>query len=128
MNNQKRIRNKKKRFACYAVFRGRKPGVYKKWADASKQIDGFKKYYYKGFRSLLEATKAFNRYMGGEGKKKQEELTPKKYTHVWDRNYNEKEQIKETPTYYLHRRRLVTNICANNSQTLLLNKTSEENL
>ncbi|MBX2968219.1 MAG: RNase H1/viroplasmin domain-containing protein [Cyclobacteriaceae bacterium] len=101
MNNQKPIRNKEKRFTCYVVFRGRRPGVYKKWADVSKQIDGFKKHYYKGFRSLLEATKALNRYMGGEGKKKQEKSTPKKYTHVWDRNYYENEQIKETPTYYL---------------------------
>ena len=100
-NNPKQQR--KKKFACYAVFRGRKPGVYKKWPDVKKQIDGFKKRYYKGFRSLLEANKALNSYMGGERKKRQEKLNPKKYDHVWDSNYNEKKQIKETPTYYLSR-------------------------
>lgn len=100
MDNKKPKSKKKKRFTCYAVFRGRKPGVYRKWADVIKQTDRFEKPYCKGYYSLLVATKAFNRYQGGVGNRNQEKLTPKKYDHVWDRNYFENEQIKETPTYY----------------------------
>ena len=42
----------------YAVMRGRKPGVYRIWAEAQKQVSGYSGAVYKKFKTL-EAAEAF---------------------------------------------------------------------
>ncbi len=37
---------------CYVVWQGRKPGIYDKWSDCKKQVDGFEGAVYKGFPTL----------------------------------------------------------------------------
>lgn len=39
----------------YAVKRGHVPGVYSRWHDAKKQIEGFYRPVWKGFDDLVEA-------------------------------------------------------------------------
>ena len=39
----------------YAVLTGRKPGIYKTWAECQKQVTGFKGARFKGFVTLAEA-------------------------------------------------------------------------
>ena len=48
----------RKRKQYYAVARGRKPGIYRTWegdGGAQRQIDGFPRALYKGFRTLADA-------------------------------------------------------------------------
>lgn len=40
----------------YAVKNGRTPGVYRTWADAKKQVDGFSGAEYKSFENITDAT------------------------------------------------------------------------
>lgn len=47
----------------YAVFRGRGQGVFKKWEDVIKLVDGHKNAYYKGYQSQAEAKKALQGYI-----------------------------------------------------------------
>lgn len=47
----------------YAVFRGRGQGVFKKWEDVIKLVDGHKNAYYKGYQSQKEAKKALQGYI-----------------------------------------------------------------
>lgn len=41
----------------YAVKKGRKPGVYKTWDEAKKQVDGFSNAEYKSFNNVIDAIK-----------------------------------------------------------------------
>ena len=50
----------------YAVKNGRKPGVYKTWAECKAQVDGFSGATYKSFLSLEEA----KQFIGANGEKK----------------------------------------------------------
>ena len=43
----------------YVVWRGREPGVYRTWAEAKEQIDGFADARFKGFKTREEAIEAF---------------------------------------------------------------------
>jgi ribonuclease HI len=43
----------------YVVWEGHKPGVYDRWEDCKKQVDGFPQAKYKSFDSKAEAEKAF---------------------------------------------------------------------
>lgn len=45
----------KRRFNCYAVRKGRKPGVYSTWGETFAQVDGFSKPEFKGFYTKSEA-------------------------------------------------------------------------
>jgi len=44
----------------YVVWNGRKPGIYRTWAECEKQTKGFKGAAFKSYQSLEEAEKAFN--------------------------------------------------------------------
>ncbi|WP_400241444.1 viroplasmin family protein [Niallia sp. JL1B1071] len=44
----------------YVVWSGRKPGIYRTWAECEKQTKGFKGAAFKSFPTLEEAEKAFN--------------------------------------------------------------------
>lgn len=44
----------------YVVWNGRKPGIYRTWAECEKQTKGFKGAAFKSFPTLEEAEKAFN--------------------------------------------------------------------
>lgn len=46
----------------YAVLTGREPGIYESWEEAKKQIDGYPKAEYKGFKTKADALK----YLNGE--------------------------------------------------------------
>ena len=50
----------------YAVKNGRKPGVYKTWAECKAQVDGFSGATYKSFLSLEEA----EQFIGANSEKK----------------------------------------------------------
>jgi ribonuclease HI len=43
----------------YVVWEGHKPGIYDRWDDCKKQVDGFPQAKYKSFDSKAEAEKAF---------------------------------------------------------------------
>jgi ribonuclease HI len=43
----------------YVVWEGHKPGIYERWDDCKKQVDGFPQAKYKSFDSKAEAEKAF---------------------------------------------------------------------
>lgn len=45
----------------YVVWEGRQPGIYRSWAEAQAQIDGWKGARYKSFTTLNEATAAFRK-------------------------------------------------------------------
>ena len=51
----------------YVVWKGKKPGIYEKWSDCKKQVDGFDGALFKGFPTLELAKSAQNddprRYM-----------------------------------------------------------------
>ncbi|MEY4926650.1 MAG: hypothetical protein RI894_1086, partial [Bacteroidota bacterium] len=49
--------SKQKKF--YVVWEGYHPGVYERWDDCKKEIDGFAKAKYKSFETLLAAHTAF---------------------------------------------------------------------
>lgn len=54
----------------YVVWKGRKPGIYKKWSDCKATITGYDGAQYKGFFSFEEAQKAFDKTFGDyKGKK-----------------------------------------------------------
>lgn len=44
----------------YAVKKGRKPGIYRTWDEAKKQIDGFSGAEYKSFSQITDATDYLN--------------------------------------------------------------------
>ncbi len=44
---------------AYVVFKGRKPGIYKTWAECKAQVDGFSGPVFRGYESMEEAEKAF---------------------------------------------------------------------
>ncbi|MBP7735446.1 MAG: ribonuclease HI [Spirochaetes bacterium] len=52
----------------YAVAKGRKPGIYKKWYDAKLQVDGYSGAIYKGFPKYDLAREWINRYRGSNKK------------------------------------------------------------
>jgi len=41
----------------YAVFKGRKTGIYSNWDDTKKQVNGFNSPVYKSFKNLVDAEK-----------------------------------------------------------------------
>lgn len=45
----------------YVVWEGKQPGIYRSWAEAQAQIDGWKGARYKSFTTLNEATAAFRK-------------------------------------------------------------------
>lgn len=49
----------KKKPKFYVVWKGRTPGIYKKWNDAKKQIDAFGGAQYKSYTTLAEAQEAW---------------------------------------------------------------------
>lgn len=59
----------------YTVWVGKKPGVYTKWADCLKQVDGVNGAVYKAFPSYEMALEAFNsdyhKYIGKPAPKKE---------------------------------------------------------
>ena len=44
----------------YAVRQGRKPGIYRTWAECKAQVDGYKNAEYKGFATMEEASGFMN--------------------------------------------------------------------
>ena len=50
---------KKQKF--YAVWTGRKPGIYTSWDECKKQVEGFDGAQYKSFESKTEAENALKR-------------------------------------------------------------------
>jgi ribonuclease HI len=54
----------------YVVWRGNKPGIYIKWADCQRQIQGFKQAVYKSFKTKELAERAYkmdyNEFIGKE--------------------------------------------------------------
>ncbi len=44
---------------AYVVFKGRKPGIYKTWAECKAQVDGFSGPVFRGYESMEAAEKAF---------------------------------------------------------------------
>lgn len=47
----------------YVVFHGRVPGVYADWPSCHAQVSGFSKACYKGFKSELDATRAYKEWL-----------------------------------------------------------------
>jgi len=47
----------------YAVFKGRRPGIYDSWRVTRKQVHKFSGAKYRGYGSLAEAKKAYGRHM-----------------------------------------------------------------
>ena len=50
----------------YVVWAGRKPGIYRTWAECKAQVDGFSGARYKSFESRIAASRAFVRKDGTE--------------------------------------------------------------
>ena len=50
---------------AYVVFKGRKPGIYKTWAECKAQVDGFSGPVFRGYASMEEAEKAFSEQNAG---------------------------------------------------------------
>lgn len=48
------------KFYCYAVWVGRRPGIYFSWNECLAQVHGYPGAIFKGFYSLEEAELAFN--------------------------------------------------------------------
>jgi viroplasmin and RNaseH domain-containing protein len=48
----------------YVVYRGRKPGVYAKWATCHQQVSGYPNCCYKGFNNEEDANAAFLEFTG----------------------------------------------------------------
>ncbi len=44
---------------AYVVFKGRKPGIYKTWAECKAQVDGFSGPVFRGYETMEEAEKAY---------------------------------------------------------------------
>lgn len=53
------------KYAAYVVFKGRKPGVYKKWKETKAQVNGFSGNHYQGFSTLADAKRAYRRFLEG---------------------------------------------------------------
>jgi len=51
----------KRVYPYYVVWEGRSPGIYQSWEETLKQVHAFPGAKYKGFRSLDEAQKAFEK-------------------------------------------------------------------
>ncbi len=49
----------------YVVWKGRNPGVYDRWEDCKREIDGFSGALYKGFENKTAAETAFNQGFTG---------------------------------------------------------------
>lgn len=55
----------------YVVWKGKRPGIYEKWADCKAQIEGFKGAQYKSFPDFASAKKAYDgNYLDYKGKGK----------------------------------------------------------
>ena len=65
--------------SAYAVFVGRRPGVYTSWEQAKAQTNGFKHNSYKGFVSRYSAQAAYDKYVGRD---KEQQTTPAKRPRV----------------------------------------------
>ncbi|SKB74346.1 ribonuclease HI [Lachnospiraceae bacterium] len=50
---------------AYVVFKGRKPGIYKTWAECKAQVDGFSGPVFRGYSSMAEAEEAFAKQDAG---------------------------------------------------------------
>ena len=50
---------------AYVVFKGRKPGIYKTWAECKAQVDGFSGPVFRGYGSMEEAKEAFEKQDAG---------------------------------------------------------------
>ncbi len=55
----------------YAVLSGRETGIFESWEDTKKQIDGYPKAEYKGFKTKKEAMA----YLNGEEMAKEDEIS-----------------------------------------------------
>ena len=63
---------KKQKF--YVVWSGRKPGIYKTWAECQEQVDKFEGAVYKAFDNLDDAQTAFNGKATAFMKRKQQQV------------------------------------------------------
>ncbi|UII77810.1 ribonuclease H family protein [Flagellimonas sp. HMM57] len=74
----------------YVVWKGKRPGIYEKWADCKAQIEGFKGAQYKSFQEFAEAKKAFNsNYLEYKGKSKtKKELSAEDLLKIGEPNYD----------------------------------------
>ncbi|SEJ15258.1 RNase H [Lachnospiraceae bacterium A10] len=50
---------------AYVVFKGRKPGIYKTWAECKAQVDGFSGPVFRGYESMEEAEAAYAKQDAG---------------------------------------------------------------
>lgn len=50
---------------AYVVFKGRKPGIYKTWAECKAQVDGFSGPVFRGYESMEEAVAAYEKQDAG---------------------------------------------------------------
>ena len=50
------------RWQCYAVYKGKVPGVYNEWPECQAQVDGVSGANYKGFKSRQEAEASYLRF------------------------------------------------------------------
>lgn len=64
----------------YAVKTGRKPGVYRTWDEAKKQVDGFSNAEYKSFENITDATAYLN--LSAESKQKIMQYRQDKLQHA----------------------------------------------
>ncbi|MEM7485656.1 MAG: ribonuclease H family protein [Bacteroidota bacterium] len=74
----------------YVVWKGKRPGIYEKWADCKAQIEGFKGAQYKSFQDFAAAKKAFNsNYLEYKGKSKaKKELSAEDLLKIGEPNYD----------------------------------------
>lgn len=70
------------KYAAYVVFRGRKPGVYKKWKETKSQVNGFSGNYYHGFSTLAGAKRAYRRFLEGGKIVTKKKRKPKEAKHL----------------------------------------------
>ncbi|GJE92283.1 hypothetical protein PsYK624_084370 [Phanerochaete sordida] len=49
-----------RKFAAYIVVRGRKPGIYREWADCDEQVTGVSGSCYRGCKTVEEAQRTFH--------------------------------------------------------------------
>ena len=74
----------------YVVWKGKRPGIFEKWADCKAQIEGFKGAQYKSFPTFAEAKKAYNgNYLEYKGKSKaKSSLSQEELLKIGEPNYN----------------------------------------
>ena len=54
-SNGQRASSLKQHCACYAVRKGRIPGIYNVWEEAKRQVEGYSQNEYEGFHTEVEA-------------------------------------------------------------------------